>query len=244
MCRLLFVFDSVQKSFFFFFKLRLLYWNRIYLGWLVTKDKHDDKGTYVCCFSFYSCDANGKDTLEAWAMLSEWYFWNSFLFFSIQLTTLFAWKRAYIQTQERRGKKRPNCFSFDAGKRKEKKCMIFHIMWIIYIHSKIASGPDLQRKTWKTRLSRNEMMWFDCDFESFRSYRTSPPKCFYNFVIFHSSSLSLFPPWIHRFCCTLSFGVFLSLSSSRWAFFSILYVLMANEKYWWNEVTVALLMFY
>lgn len=47
------VFDSVLKSFSFtyVFCIEIEFTSFVY-GWLVTKDKHDDNGTYVCCFSF------------------------------------------------------------------------------------------------------------------------------------------------------------------------------------------------
>lgn len=56
-------------SFTYIFCIEIEFTSFVY-GWLVTKDKHNDNGTYVCCFS--SCQpVIGKDTLEAWAMLCE-----------------------------------------------------------------------------------------------------------------------------------------------------------------------------
>lgn len=122
------MFESVQKSFSFtcIFCIEIEFTSFVY-GWLVTKDKHNENGTYVCCFS--SCQpVIEKDTSGAWAMLSK-----SFSFDLCLCVCVFAFINSASPAMPKRGWYPP------------------HLMWIIYIHSKC------MRQVEETRRNINEI---------------------------------------------------------------------------------------
>lgn len=177
-------------------------------------------------------------------MLSKW----CFLCFRCSFTSFFS-KNTYNNGRKKRKKEEVSSISFDAREMCTKKNieidMIFHLMWIIYIHSKYMRA-GWKKTTWKTRLTLNEIMWFDCDFEAI----DLTPKVFLHLCHFSLEFGSFTRSTLFRQPFSISYpqipGLFFNVLFDFLHMHSVCLwqVKCKQKKYWWNEVTVALLMFY